>query len=130
MLSSRELLLKNYYGVPNGTKLREFWSKEYACLQVKSPKLPVKRLWNMLNLVPLYGVPRFPRRRKDAKWSKTADSVERLAYRKEEKNMKIFLVNQKWCTPKGVEKRVCSMISGNSRVNFNQISRIVDRTGL
>ena len=52
------------YGVPNGTKLRGIVVKRAACLPAKSAKFPIKRHLaqplrrsNMLNLVPLYGVP-------------------------------------------------------------------------
>ena len=52
------------YGVPNGTKLRKFVVKRAVCLPAKSAKLSIKRHLaqplrrsNMLNLVPLYGVP-------------------------------------------------------------------------
>ena len=52
------------YGVPNGTKLRGIVVRREACLPGKSAKFPIMghlaqplRWSNMLNLVPLYGVP-------------------------------------------------------------------------
>jgi len=56
---------RNNYGVPNGTKLRELWPKEhfiylrnhYDFRSNSTIPQPPERL-NMLNLVPLYGVPR------------------------------------------------------------------------
>ena len=58
------ILVGNKYGVPNGTKLRGIVVKRATCLPAKSAKFPIKRHLaqtlrqsNMLNLVPLYGVP-------------------------------------------------------------------------
>jgi len=56
----------NWYGVPNGTKLRAIKTEEMACLPTQSVIFPPKGHLiqppgptNMLNLVPLYGVPGF-----------------------------------------------------------------------
>jgi hypothetical protein len=60
-----ELAIRNRYDVPNGTKLRGIVIMRATYLSFKSSVFPIKRRLaeplrrsNMLNLVPLYDVPR------------------------------------------------------------------------